>query len=75
MLNLSLKEWKLIAKSRNIKCYKGVSKNKLIGSLEASKPIKRSKTTNDIRKKDFNTDEMLKGIRNFFRQEKDRQRH
>ena len=52
-----------------------MSKNKLIGLLEASKPIKRSKTTNDIRKKDFNTDEMLEGIRNFFRQEKDRQRH
>ena len=51
MLNLSLKEMKLIAKNRNVKGYKRMSKNKLISSLKASKPIKRNKTIKDIRKK------------------------
>ena len=42
MLNLSLKVLKLIAKNRSIKGYKRMSKNKLINSLKASKPIKRN---------------------------------
>ena len=50
MLNLTLKELKLIAKNRNIKDYKGVSKDKLIGLLKALKPIKRNKIITDIRK-------------------------
>ena len=40
MLNLSLKELKLVAKNRGIKGYKSMSKNKLIRMLNRPEPIK-----------------------------------
>ena len=40
MLNLSLKELKLVAKNRGIKGYKSMSKNKLIRMLNRTEPIK-----------------------------------
>ena len=55
MINLSLKELKLIAESRNIKDYKNKSENDLIKIL--SKPIpKINLSKNKIKemKKDFN---------------------
>ena len=51
MLNLSIKELKLIAKNRGIKGYKRMSKNKLLSILKAPKPVKRNKAIKDIRKK------------------------
>ena len=73
MLNLSLKVLKLIAKNRSIKGYKRMSKNKLINSLKASKPIKKTiNTIKDIRKNNSNADEILESIRNVFKQEKDK---
>ena len=50
MLNLLLKDLKLVAKN-SIRGYKRMSKNNLISLLKASKPIKRNKTTKNIRKK------------------------
>ena len=40
MLNLSLEQLKLIAKNRGIKGYKNMSKDKLLGILNAPEPIK-----------------------------------
>ena len=52
MLNLSLNELKLVAKSRNIKDYKNKSENDLIKILSEPKP-KINLSKNKI-KKDFN---------------------
>ena len=55
MINLSLNELKLIAKSRNIKDYKNKSKNDLIKILSEPKPkINLSKKKIKETKKDFN---------------------
>ena len=54
MINLSLNELKLIAKSRNIKDYKNKSKNDLIKILSKPKPkINLSKKKIKETKKDF----------------------
>ena len=55
MINLSLNELKLIAKSRNIKDYKNKSENDLIKILSKPKPkINLSKNKIKDIKKDFN---------------------
>ena len=55
MINLSLNELKLIAKSRNIKDYKKKSENDLIKILSEPKPkINLSKKKVEEIKKDFN---------------------
>ena len=61
MLNLSLKELSLGAKSRGIKDYKSI--NKLLSILNTSEPVKENKTIQDIRKENFNIDEILKEIK------------
>lgn len=48
-LNLTEKELKLIAKSRDIKGYKRMSKDELLSSINASRPIKSNKTIKEIR--------------------------
>ena len=50
MLNLSLNELKLIAKSRGIKGYKRMSEDKLLSALNASEPIRKIKTMKDAKK-------------------------
>ena len=50
MINLSLNELKIIAKSRNIKDYKNISENDLIKILSETKPI-------------INLSEKIKGIK------------
>ena len=50
MLNLSLKELKLIAKYRGIKGYKIMSKDKLLNMRNVTELIKENK---DIRKENF----------------------
>ena len=42
MLNLSLKELKLIAENRGIKCYKSISEDRLLSALKASESLKES---------------------------------
>ena len=59
MLNLSLNELKLIAKSRGIKGYKSMSEERLLSSLNESESVKETeKNFDDPRiekiKKDFN---------------------
>ena len=55
MINLSLKELKLIAESRNIEGYKNKSENDLIKILKKPKPkINLSKNKIKEIKKDFN---------------------
>ena len=55
MINLSLNELKLIAKSRNIKDYKNKSENDLIKILSEPKPkINLSKNKIKEIRKDFN---------------------
>ena len=41
MLNLSLKELKVIAKMRVIKGYKSLSEDELLSALTSSKPVKK----------------------------------
>ena len=50
IINLSLNELKIIAKSRNIKDYKNISENDLIKILSETKPI-------------INLSEKIKGIK------------
>ena len=50
MLNLSLSELKLIAKSRGIKCYKSISEDRLLSVLNASESVKESEYMADPRK-------------------------
>ena len=50
MLNLSLSELKLIAKSRGIKCYKSISEDRLLSALNASESVKESEYMPDPRK-------------------------
>ena len=59
MLNLTLNELKLIAKSRGIKGYKSMSEERLLSSLNESESVKETeKNFDDARiekiKKDFN---------------------
>ena len=69
MLNLEIKKLKLIAKNRGIEDYKKIPKGKSFNTLKEPKPIKRNKTTKDIRKKilvlNFN-DRILRDIRNLY---------
>ena len=41
MLNLSLKEFKAIAKFSGIKGYKSMSENELLSALTSSKPVRK----------------------------------
>ena len=64
MLNLSLKELKLIAENRGIKGYESMFKYKLSSALIASKSVKKSENnfddTDSQRNEDFDDDEILK---------------
>ena len=57
-LNLSLKELRLIAKSRGIKGYKGISKEKLLGALDDSELAESGNNFDNARikkiREDFN---------------------
>ena len=50
MLNLSLSELKLIAKSRGIKCYKSISEDRLLSALNASESVEESEYMPDTTK-------------------------
>ena len=69
MLNLALKELKVIAKNRGIKVYKSMSKDKLFSMLNTPEPIKENKTIEDIRKDNSNIDEIINLIKPLFEQE------
>ena len=64
MLNLSINELKLIAKSRDIKGYKSMSENRLSSALNGSESVKKSKKnfvdTKSTRNEDYDADEILK---------------
>ena len=47
MLNLSLHELKLVAKSRDIKGYKSMSKERLLSALSKSESIERKNSFDD----------------------------
>ena len=66
MLNLSLKELKLIAKNRGIKGYRRMSKEKLLDILNAPKPIKENKTISNMRKDNAAVDKIIKDVRTIF---------
>ena len=63
MLNLSLKELRLVAKNRGVKGYKSMSKSTSLNILNRTEPIKENKTIKDIRKENFNINEILKDIK------------
>ena len=80
-LNLSLKELRLIAKSRGIKGYKSISKEKLLGALDDSELAESGNNFDNARikkiREDFNklTDRFLKPKikeirRNLYKREK-----
>ena len=58
MLNLSLNELKLIARSRRIKIYKSMSKEKLLSALNESQSAKSKKNLDNAKikkiREDFN---------------------
>ena len=64
MLNLSLNELKLIAKSRGIKGYKSKSDDRLWSTLNASKSVNESEKnfddTKPTRNEDYDADDILK---------------
>ena len=85
MLNVSLNELRLIAKSRGIKDYKRMSEDRLLSVLNASEPITKNKTIKEklfrnrrsllfkpikTIKKESNTDKILESIRKLYRLEK-----
>ena len=64
MLNLSLNKLKLIGKSRDIKCYKSMSGNRLLSAFNVSESLKESGKNFDDKKstrnKDYDAHEILK---------------
>ena len=64
MLNLSLNELKLIAKSRGIKGYKSLSEDRLLSALNVSESKKKSEKnlddTKSTRNEDYDADKALK---------------
>ena len=71
MLNLSLKELKLLAKNRGIKGYNSMCKDKLLSMLNTQRPIKENKTIKDISKEKFNADKIFRDIRTLFEPKED----
>ena len=69
MLNLLLKELKLIAKNRGIKCYKSMTKDKLFSMLNT--PEQRKQTIKDIEEENFDTGKILRDMRTLFELEED----
>ena len=70
MLDVSLKELRAIAKIRGIKDYKIMFKDKLLSILDKPEQVKKSKAIRDIRKKNFDSDKILRGIRTSMNQKK-----
>ena len=70
MLDVSLKELRAIAKIRGIKDYKIMFKDKLLSILDKPEQVKKSKAIRDIRKKNFDRDKILRGIRTSMNQKK-----
>ena len=68
MLNLSLNELKLVAKSRGIKGYKSMSKQKPLSALSESESVE---STTPLSKNSFD-DERLKKIRKYLNELRDR---
>ena len=66
MLNLSLKELRLVAKNRGIKGYKSMSKSKLLSMINPPEPIKEKKIIKDIRKENLSIDKILRDLKPFF---------
>ena len=64
MLKISLKELKLIAKSRGIKGYKSMSEDRLLSALNALESVKEneknSKDIEFIKNEDYDACEILK---------------
>ena len=71
MLNLSLKELKVIAKNRRIKAYKSMSKDKLLNKPNAPKPIKKNETISKIRKGHVAVNKIIKNIRKPYLKQKE----
>ena len=71
MLDISLKELITIAKVRSIKGDKIISKGKLLGMLDKTEQVKKTKTIRDIRKEKFGSDKIFKDIRTFYESEED----
>ena len=64
MINLSLNELKLVAKTRSIKGHKNISKDRLLSPLNASESVNKSEKnfldTKSTRDEDYDADEILK---------------
>ena len=77
ILNLSLKELKLIAEIRGIKGYKSMSEDRLLSALNASESVKIpdtaniNKTIREIRKENCDEDKIFRYLRFLLDPEKD----
>ena len=60
MINLSLKELRLIAKNIGINGYKSMSNDRLLSMLDESKQVKNARDTRDIIKGNSDSDKILK---------------
>ena len=71
MPDLSLKELRAVAKIRDIKDYKSMSKDKLLSMLDKSEQVKKTKAIRDIRKENFDSGKILGDIRTLYESEED----
>ena len=71
ILDLSLEELRAVAKIRDIKANKSMSKDKLLSMLDESKQVKKTETIKDIRKENLDSDKILRDIRTFCESEED----
>ena len=69
-MHVSLKELRATAKIRGIKDYKVMFKDKLLSILDKSEQVKKSKAIRDIKKNNFDSDKILRGIRTCMNQKK-----
>ena len=71
MFNLSHKELKAVAKIRGIKDYKRMSEDELLKVLIESEKPKEPKTIKEIRKENYDSDEILRDLRALYESEED----
>ena len=71
MITLSYKELKAVAKIRKIKGYKRISEDEFLKALEESEKPKPPKTIKEIRKENYDSNEIIRDLRAFYESEED----
>ena len=71
MITLSYKELKAVAKIRKIKGYKRISEDEFLKALEESEKPKPPKTIKEIRKENYDSNEIIRDLRALYESEED----